>query len=506
MGLIDMRDLLQFPSGDNSSDTVINGVHFNLTALNLYNYTIYSNNTISNASKCYLIFEKYQPHMFTNGSWVNGTACNTPYYGIKTRGATSIGFAALFAATIVFSLINLRKHGRLFIREDKRFRAIGRRWQWYWMCFVAACGIISCITGVDVDRDYLQNIPIVLQSFFFCLALPGTLAMVWEATRHWGSWQERQIYDRDPFSLPQDDKRGKTEFWMPLVFYLFAWLNFFMVIPRSWTPLERQNSKDQQENIAKPAGTDVREKVGGILAALAFFVICFSLNHSLRHYKPRATGFWDKINSFCRDCPTKLFLSIVVLAIRVAYAIAMAWEWDISIFKYDVSVGWPFGLGWGSTLLIMVIMEIAGLVEENEDTVILQQRRDRGRIVDQELGLVKKPNWWSKSHADSHLTDEERMKALTTEVGGGRPTARNISANVELTNMNLRNRSRDRPAVDPFTDHSPQDSTSGNRPAAARTESDNASTMTGVSNTTRTSDRTLGENAQPQVIRSMLDV
>jgi hypothetical protein len=39
-----------------------------------------------------------------------------------------------------------------------------------------------------------------------------------------GSWQERQIYDRDPFSLPQDDRRGKTEFWLPLIFYLFAWL------------------------------------------------------------------------------------------------------------------------------------------------------------------------------------------------------------------------------------------------------------------------------------------
>jgi hypothetical protein len=39
-----------------------------------------------------------------------------------------------------------------------------------------------------------------------------------------GSWQERQIYDQDPFSLPQDDARGKKEFYMPLIFYLFAWL------------------------------------------------------------------------------------------------------------------------------------------------------------------------------------------------------------------------------------------------------------------------------------------
>jgi hypothetical protein len=39
-----------------------------------------------------------------------------------------------------------------------------------------------------------------------------------------GSWQERQIVDENPFSLPQDDKRGKVEFYMPLVFYFIAWL------------------------------------------------------------------------------------------------------------------------------------------------------------------------------------------------------------------------------------------------------------------------------------------
>jgi hypothetical protein len=278
-----------------------------------------------------------------------------------------------------------------------------------------------------------------------------------------------------------------------------------MIIPRPWTPLEKQNSISQQEDIAKPSGTDVRQKAGGIMAACAFLVICFSLHHSLKHYKPRASGLWNKINSFCHYCPTKIFLSLVVLAIRVAYAIASAWIWDISIFKYDVDIGWPFGLGFGSTIVIMVILEIFGAIEENEDRVILSQRRERGRDADRELGLVKKPNWWSKSQGDSHLNDEERLKALATEVGGGRPTARNITANVELTNMNLRNRSRDTPrAANRSTDQSPSvDSMSGNRFTVSRTESDTSSTMSGA---TRNTERTLAENAQPQVIRSMLDV
>lgn len=185
MPLLNLRELLQFPGGDNATDTVINGIHFNLSALEYFNYTIYDNGTISNSSRCYLIFDHHRPVMMSNGSWVNGTSCYFPYYSIRTRGAIGIAYAALFGASIMFTLINLRKHGRLFLREDKRFRVIGRRWQWYWMCFVAACGMISTITSVDVDRNYLQSLPIILQSFFFTLMLPGTLAMVWEAVRHW---------------------------------------------------------------------------------------------------------------------------------------------------------------------------------------------------------------------------------------------------------------------------------------------------------------------------------
>jgi hypothetical protein len=196
MPLIQMRELLQFPQGDNSSDTVVNGVHFNLTALREYNYTIYSNNTISNSSKCYLIFDQYKPHMFANGSWVNATTCYVPYFGIHERGLASILIGSAFGISIMFTLINLRKHGKLYLREDKRFRIVGRRWQWYWMLFVAACGMISTFTGVDIDRYYLQQIPIILQSFFFTLMVPGALAMVWECTRHWcvsSSFRQVQI-------------------------------------------------------------------------------------------------------------------------------------------------------------------------------------------------------------------------------------------------------------------------------------------------------------------------
>ena len=185
MGLINIREVLQLPAGDNATDTLINGIHFNKTALEYYNYTLYSNNTISNGSKCYLIFDDFKPIMWSNGSWVSETKCIVPYNDIATRGSMSVSFAASFAITLFLALMNLRRQGKRYLSEDKRFRIVGRRWQWYWMIFVSACGMISCITGVDVDRNYIQHLPIILQSFFFCLMLPGALAMVWEAIRHW---------------------------------------------------------------------------------------------------------------------------------------------------------------------------------------------------------------------------------------------------------------------------------------------------------------------------------
>lgn len=50
---------------------------------------------------------------------------------------------------------------------------------------MAACGMISGLTGIDVDRDYVLSLPIILQSFFNFLLIPGLLAVVWEAVRHW---------------------------------------------------------------------------------------------------------------------------------------------------------------------------------------------------------------------------------------------------------------------------------------------------------------------------------
>jgi hypothetical protein len=179
------RAVADFPQGSNGTDTLIHGLHYNLTALRYFNYTFYTNNTISNNSKCYLVSDKYKPIFLNNGTWINSTTCYVPIFGIRERGKLGIAFATLFTVCLLFTLVNLKKHGMQYLREDKRFRLVGRRWQWYWMVFVCACGLIGTISSVDVDRDFLQDMAIILQSFFFYLMYPGTLAAVWEAVRHW---------------------------------------------------------------------------------------------------------------------------------------------------------------------------------------------------------------------------------------------------------------------------------------------------------------------------------
>ncbi|PSN62876.1 hypothetical protein BS50DRAFT_577760 [Corynespora cassiicola Philippines] len=528
MPLLNLRELVNFePSPDNSSETVINGVRFNLTALNEYNYTLYSNNTISNNSRCYLIFDNFKPFMRDNGSWVNATTCYIPYYRIGGRGAASVALGTVFGLSIMFTLVNLRKHGRQFLREDKRFRIVGRRWQWYWMLFVAGCAMVSTLTGVDVDRYYIQQLPIILQSFFYTLMVPGALAMVWEGVRHWGSWQERLIVDEDPYVLPQDDKRSKVEFWLPLIFYLFAWLEFFMTIPRSWTGIQKQATPEQKEDIARPSAINARAKAGAILGICAWFVITYSLYHSVKCYKRRGPGVFNMIKSFCRHAPPKHLMNITLLAVRLGYGVASAWFWDLSIQQDGVNIGWPFGLGYGPILAIILIYEIYGFIEPNEDKVIIQNRIARGRMHDEELNITRKPNWWNKNFGNRFASDDERLRNMIDEtarpakspgMGGdaesGRPAR--LNETIEMGNMNIRNRSRSRPPEDPFRDQSDtsrQSSvapTNPTRPHVSRINSDAASTMTDDSRATGLTGMTLtGENATAvpqQRYRSMLDI
>ncbi|KAF8860932.1 hypothetical protein BDZ45DRAFT_648130 [Acephala macrosclerotiorum] len=434
MSLVDVRDLIAFPAGDNSSDTFIGGTHFNLTTLQYWNYTYYSNNTVSNGSRCILVFEPYTPPLLLdNGTFVNSSSCYSPINPMKTRSQVGLFFTCFFTLAIVFISINLRKHGKLFLPTEKRFRAVGRRWQWYWMFIVAAFGIISTITGVDVDRYYLPELPMVLSNFFWFLMLPTTMCVVWESVRHWGSWQERQMVDPDPFLLRRDDRRAKVELYIPLIFYFLAGMNFFLMIPRAWGPVELQRDPEQTRLRAEPMATDIRFKLAALFLLGSWVATVFSLWHSIKHYKERNSGILNWTIGFVRYTPKKFILTPILSLVMIGYEAAISFEFSISPLNLNTEVAFMYGLGWVPIVLIFIVLNIAGYNDPNEDKELIRQRRIRGAEIDHEIGIVKKPHWWSRLNRDNQsVSVRDEIARNINHMGGGPPTTSNLERSIEM--------------------------------------------------------------------------
>ncbi|KAH7129354.1 hypothetical protein B0J13DRAFT_136441 [Dactylonectria estremocensis] len=430
---ISARDLvLDWPKGANASDTILAGDHYNLTTLRYWNYTYYSNFTISNGSKCYLAFEPYQPdYLFPNGTFINNTKCYVAIKDIGIRGNTGIGFACVFGLMLMLLLTVLAKHGKTYLPRERRFYPIGRRWQWYWGLFVCATALISLFTNIDVDRYYLPELPLTVTVFFWFLMCMGTTAQTWEAVRHWGAWQERQYIDPNPFVYAEDDRRAKVEFWLPLWVYFWIWMNFFMVVPRSWSFSQKQRSPEQTAAIAAPGATSIRFKVAAFCLVIAWATIVFSMRHSISHYRSRQGGIFRRAFGFTKAIPLRFYLIIPACAGMIAYQGFIAWVWEFSIIRKDGPVAVIYGWGYGPSLFIIIIQVIYGFASPNEDKDLIRQRRERGDAIDRELGIVKKPAWWRRVRGEHLHTLRDKITMNVNEIGGGRATGRRIETAAE---------------------------------------------------------------------------
>ncbi|GAB1213666.1 hypothetical protein ATERTT37_002816 [Aspergillus terreus] len=410
MTLLYVRAVAPYEDGANATDVVVNNVHFNRTALDFYNYKLYTNGTLSNGSECYLAFNQFKPFMFSeNGTFVNGTSCYSPLNNIGTHASAGLAFIVLFAISMFLTLLNLRKHGRRYLPTEQRWILMGRRWKWYWLLFVGACGLISCIMSIDVDREYLPSSPIVLQSIFYTLLLPGLMAAVWEAVRHWGSWQERQIMDRDPYAFTKTSNRKRQELLLPFLFYLCAIVNFVLTVPRSWGAIELQRSTEQQELHAAPAATDSRWRAAGFVAIAGVLVICYSLEHSLYRYRARPRSTAGQLLFYVEAAPSQFLVAIVLLGVKIGYAIAAAFDFRLSPLRYNVGSDWLYGLGYAPALLIVLLFNVCGFCELNEDKALIAQRVEIDSALASSVGIdpaLQKPHWWKK----------DRWRAFTREI------------------------------------------------------------------------------------------
>ncbi|KAI0878204.1 hypothetical protein GGS24DRAFT_13143 [Hypoxylon argillaceum] len=418
------RDLPVWPPGNpgDVNDTIIGGVHFNVSTLNYWNYTLYEGNwTLSNWSRCYLVDQPYTPPLLlNNGTFVNSTWCYLATQPSGPRANIGVGFAVAFALCLVFVLVNLTRHGKLYLPAEKRFYPIGRRWQWYWAIFICASALIGLFTGIDVDRYRVVELPLVLNVFFWFLMNMGSMALVWESVRHWGSWMERQFIDPNPFVLQQTDKRGMFEFWLPLFFYLWWWLDFFLVIPRNWGAVELQRSPEQTILKAIPAATDIRFKIAPFLLFISWLTIVVSLWHSVRHYEARNRGWLNRVIGFLRYVPYRFMLMIPLALVVVAYQALAAWEFNYSPLKKDTNLIAMYVGGYVPALLLIIILCVSGFLRPNEDKELIRQRRVRGAELDRELGIRLKPAWWRRVRGEVGTGDavRDQLYRNVREVGG----------------------------------------------------------------------------------------
>ncbi|KAB8293266.1 hypothetical protein EYC80_007597 [Monilinia laxa] len=338
----------------------------------------------------------------------------------------------------MFTLINLRKHGRTSISPRKRFRAISRRWQWYWMLIIGTCGGISGLSTVDVDRYFLPELPFALTNFFWFLMLPATMAAVWESVRHWGSWQERQMLDipENRRALRDDDRRTKIELTIPLVFYFFFWMNFLLVIPRSWGSFEKQRDLNQSNLIAAPAATDIRFKLAAFLLFGGWLTTIYSLQHSIYHYISHEKGVRNRFIALIRNIPAKFVLTLFLSLVMIGYIAAISFYFPISPLNINAKLEFIYPLGWGPIALILLCYEIAGYMNLNEDRELLRQRRLHDLAADEEIGYTRKPRWWSRLHGDNKIASmQERITANVSEVGGGVPTTRELERGMKMEDI-----------------------------------------------------------------------
>lgn len=195
---------------------------------------------------------------------------------------------------------------------------------------------------------------------------------------------------------------------MPLVFYVFAFINFFLAVPRSWDSIELQRSPSQTLDRAKPFATDSRFKAAGFMALVAVAVICYSLEHSVYRYIPKpipggsGRKAWGKQALFyIQGAPSQYLVAIVLLLIKIAYDIASAWDWNISPLRYGVHPGWIYGLGFTPAILLIILFNIVGLCEINEDKAIIVQRMEIETALASDTPLGKKSRmdkWIGRLH------------------------------------------------------------------------------------------------------------
>lgn len=179
-----------------------------------------------------------------------------------------------------------------------------------------------------------------------------------------------------------------------------------------------QRSPEQTLEKAIPGAHGIRFKVAAFCLFIAWLTTVFSLRHSIKHYRARNRGVFNRAIGLTRAIPFRFYLILPLCLSTIAYQAFICWKFEYSVIKFDGNVPVIFGWGYGPPLLILYIQAIYGFASPNEDKDIIRQRRVRGETLDRELGIVNKPAWWRRVRGDHLMTLRDKITRNVNEVGG----------------------------------------------------------------------------------------
>jgi hypothetical protein len=202
--------------------------------------------------------------------------------------------------------------------------------------------------------------------------------------------------------------------------------NFFMIVPRSWTPIEHQRYPEQTLTEALPSSQDGRFKTGAFFFVVCWLIIAVSLWHSIKHYCPRNRGIINRGIGLFRFTPPRFMLMLPLLGALVAYQALTTFSWAVTPLNVHTNVLAMYLGGYAPSLLILWVNTVWGWSAPNEDRALQAQRRARGDELNRELGITHKPAWWRPNQGgDERMRD--RIARNVREIGGGRATAKTFA-------------------------------------------------------------------------------
>lgn len=371
----------------------------------LYNYSVYSNGTISNFTNCYLINDEHTPIIESDGMIYNGQSCDSPVKSLASHGAVGIVTACFCFFLIPLLLVNIAKYWK------GKPPLLKRRMEFIWITLLILALAVGGFAYIDVDRNLVQGAAMKIFSFTFQTALPISIAILWHviSTYGFGLYRQRIVVGKHAAHFSLDHWIFVVEYYAPIVFYVFNLMGFFLAALHPWTKVVRGDGN---------AATDGRFKASSVLLAIAWVFACAMFIVYSFVYKLDRRGRW-----------VGMVIMMISILPRIVYQFLETWSFTLNASNVSVNAGLVFGLGFCPPLILAYTVCIYGWavpsIAELEKEAIHEECRQRKRRTTISRDNSTRSTWGIGSEHDMQCLPpsyetmgpcEKEMKEETNEV------------------------------------------------------------------------------------------